>query len=91
VLFVPAQINRSGKDEIGPTPGFLAQTHSQNLKLVNAVESAGRVASCSAGLLGFDLVADDLPAGPISFSALFAALADILALRQQQPCALQPD
>ena len=71
VLGVSQQIDRSGKDKICPVSRFLAETDSQNLEQVNAIETASRVGSCRAGLLRFDFIAHDLAANAIRFPTSF--------------------
>jgi hypothetical protein len=82
VFRVSRQIDGSGENEGAPVAGLFAQADTQNMELIDTVESAGLVGRRRAGLLSFHFVGNDFPAFAIRFPTLFTAFADIFAFGQ---------
>lgn len=76
---VAREINCSSENKTRPVARLLPEANAQDLKLIGFIESACGIASGGTRLLSFDFKRDDLPAFSISFTAHFAAFADILA------------
>lgn len=86
------EVDRAGKHKVGPIPRFFAQAHAKNLKLLDSVKPARRIAHGGSGLLRLDLVGDHFSFHAISFSARGAAIAHIFAFGKQRRFALwQPN